>query len=154
MAKNEPTGSSLELLRAYLQAIAISEEMQTRAWETAELTLTQLRALRKLSHGDLALGELGAGLGLAPPSMTRLVDRLERRGLIERTRDEEDRRRVVASLTEEGRRVIGGIPSWDGGLIAAIDGLSERDRHRIAGALRDFVAAVRSREEEPAGVGA
>ena len=150
MAINGLSAAGLELLRAYLEALAVSEEMQTRAWETSELTLTQVRALRKLGHQPMALGELGGALGLAPPSVTRLVDRLERRGLIERTRDEDDRRRVVARLTEEGGRVIAGIPSYDGGLLAAIDGMDEADKARITGAFRDFVAAVRSREEAPA----
>ena len=154
MTNNPLSGSGLELLRAYLQAIAVSEEMQTRAWETAELTLTQVRALRKVGHQPMPLGELGAALGLTPPSVTRLVDRLERRGLIERTRDGEDRRRVVAQLTEEGRRVNAGVPSYDPGLLAAIEGLAEEDRGRLTEAFRDFVAAVRRQDELPAEVGA
>lgn len=153
MARNPLSGSALDLLRAYLEAVALSEEMQTRAWDIAELTLTQVRALRKLGHRPMSLGELGAGLGLAPPSMTRLVDRLEKRGLLERSRDEEDRRKVVAELTEQGRRVVAGIPSWDAGLVDAIEGFAEADRQRMTAVLRDFVAAVRSREDDAVEVG-
>jgi DNA-binding MarR family transcriptional regulator len=41
-----------------------------------------------------------------PTSVTNLVDRLEAQGLVERTVDSADRRRILASLTAEGRRVL------------------------------------------------
>ncbi|MEA2655406.1 MAG: Winged helix DNA-binding domain, partial [Chloroflexota bacterium] len=87
---------------------------------------------------------------LAPPSMTRLVDRLEERGLIERRRDDEDRRKVVATVTDEGRRLVSAVvPFLEGTAIrTAVDRMSAGDRNRIAAAMRDFNAAVRRVEEE------
>jgi len=43
--------------------------------------------------------------------VTRLIDRLEKRGLITRLRSEEDRRVVRLALTEEGRALAGQIPA-------------------------------------------
>jgi DNA-binding MarR family transcriptional regulator len=141
--------SGVPLLRAYLDAVTLSEALQTRIWHAAELTLAQLRVLRRLAKQPQSLGQLGAELSLAPPSITRLVDRLEERGLIERHRDAEDRRKVVARLTEEGRRLVRAVPSLKGTPIhMAVDRMKVADRERIAAAMRDFTAAVRQVEEE------
>jgi len=48
VASNSGPGSTVDLLRAYLEAVVLSEPLQTRIWATAELTLTQLRVLRHL----------------------------------------------------------------------------------------------------------
>ncbi|MEU4245221.1 MarR family transcriptional regulator, partial [Actinoplanes sp. NPDC026619] len=53
----------------------------------------------------LGMGELGAVLGLAKSSVTGLVDRLERHGLVRREPDQQDSRMVRAVLTVEGRDV-------------------------------------------------
>jgi MarR family transcriptional regulator for hemolysin len=141
--------SGVRLLRAYLDAVTLSEALQTRIWHAAELTLVQVRVLRRLAKKPQSLGQLGAELALAPPSVTRLVDRLEERGLIERHRDDEDRRKVVATLTEKGRRLVSAIPFLEGTAIrTAVDRMKVADRERIAAAMRDFNAAVRQVEDE------
>jgi DNA-binding MarR family transcriptional regulator len=137
------------LLRAYLDAIALSEDLQTRLWQVAEVTLVQVRALRRLAQEPKSLGQLGLELSLAPPSVTRLVDRLEERGLLERSRDDEDRRKVLATLTPEGRRLVSAVPPLlEGSAIrSAAEQMSPSDQERIAAAFRDFSAAVRRAEE-------
>jgi len=98
------------------------------------------------------LGQLGLELGLAPPSITRLVDRLEERGLLQRSRAGEDRRKVVVALTEAGKQLVSAVPPLLDGTAfrVAVDRMSPEDRERIAVAMRDFSAAVRSAEEEMA----
>ena len=152
----KPDSSSLGLLRAYLEAVTLSEEIQTRLWQAAELTLAQVRVLRRLANEPRPLGQLGQELGLAPPSVTRLVDRLEERQLLERSRGGKDRRKVMASLTAEGRRLVTGVPPiFDATAIrTAVDGMSPDDRERIAAALREFNAAVRRAEETLTLIGA
>jgi DNA-binding MarR family transcriptional regulator len=144
-----PDDSAARLLRAYLDAVTLSEALQTRIWHAAELTLAQVRVLRRLAKEPRTLGRLGADLMLAPPSMTRLVDRLEERGLIERRRDDEDRRKVLATLTPEGRRLVSAIPFLEGTPIrTAVDRMTIADRERIAAAMSEFNAAVMKVEEE------
>ena len=141
--------SSVRLLRAYLDAIAVAEPLQTSIWHAAELTLAQVRVLRRLAKEPQSLGQLGTDLALAPPSMTRLVDRLEERGLIARRRDGEDRRKVVATLTDEGRRLVTAIPFLEGTAIRlAVERMRASDRERITASMRDFHAAVRLVEDE------
>jgi DNA-binding MarR family transcriptional regulator len=142
--------TAIDLLRAYLDAVTLSEGLQTRLWQASQLTLAQVRALRRLADEPKSLGQLGMELALAPPSVTRLVDRLEERGLIERSRKDEDRRKVLATLTAEGRRLVSAVPPLLQGsaIRAAIDRMSFTDRRRIAVAMRDFNAAVRQAEDE------
>ena len=149
MAATNQDASAAHLLRAYLDAVTLSEALQTRLWHAAELTLAQVRVLRRLAKAPRSLGQLGADLVLAPPSMTRLVDRLEERGLIERRRDYADRRKVLATITPEGRRLVSAIPFLEGTPIrTAVDRMTSADRERIAAAIREFNGAVAQAEEE------
>jgi DNA-binding MarR family transcriptional regulator len=129
--------------------VTLSEALQTQIWHAAELTLVQVRVMRRLARHPQSLGQLGTELALAPPSMTRLVDRLEERGLIARQRDVDDRRKVVATLTHEGRQLLSAIPFLEGTAIRlAVERMKPADRERIAGAMREFNAAVRQVEEQ------
>lgn len=56
--------------------------------------------------GPLPIGELATAEGVAPPTMTRLVDGLERDGLVRREADPEDRRGVLVRATTQGSRVL------------------------------------------------
>lgn len=51
------------------------------------------------TEGSLPIGTLGRQLGLSPAAATDLVDRLEARGLVRRTADRDDRRRVRVEAT-------------------------------------------------------
>jgi DNA-binding MarR family transcriptional regulator len=137
------------LLRAYLDSVTLSEALQTQIWHAAELTLVQVRVMRRLAKQAQSLGQLGAELALAPPSMTRLADRLEERRLIKRERDADDRRKVVATLTDAGRQLLSAIPFLDGTAIRmAVERMTPADRERIASAMREFNSAVRKVEDE------
>jgi DNA-binding MarR family transcriptional regulator len=82
-----------------LTATALSE---TR--EAQDLTLSQWRALVVLAERDgQHVGDLADRLGISLPSASRLVRRLERRGLVSAERDETDRRATLLSLRPRGR---------------------------------------------------
>lgn len=83
-----------------------------------ELSMREYDVLYTLSKHDepLRLFELGRGVLLSQPALSRLVDRLAERGLIERTPDPEDGRGVRLALTEAGRerqRRVGGRHAVD-----------------------------------------
>ncbi|HKA30817.1 MAG TPA: MarR family transcriptional regulator [Candidatus Binatia bacterium] len=64
------------------------------------LSATDLKTLDILQRqGTRTAGELAAHTGLATPSVTALIDRLEAKGLLRRVRGREDRRRVLVELT-------------------------------------------------------
>lgn len=62
-----------------------------------------LRCLDWLTGGPMTAGQLGVAAGLRPAATTALIDRLERRGLLQRVRSEDDRRQVRVQMTDEGR---------------------------------------------------
>ncbi|MFP3942101.1 MAG: MarR family transcriptional regulator, partial [Thermoanaerobaculia bacterium] len=71
------------------------------------LTTPQLATLRQLGrHGPLPAGRLARGISVSQATITGVVDRLEERALVTRSRDPRDRRRVVVDLTEAGRQVV------------------------------------------------
>ena len=63
-----------------------------------------LRCLDWLVDGPRTAGELTRATGLRPAATTALIDRLEKRGLVERSASETDRRQVLVRMTEEGQR--------------------------------------------------
>jgi MarR family transcriptional regulator, organic hydroperoxide resistance regulator len=65
-----------------------------------------LRILRGAGPSGLACGEIGGRMITQDPDITRLLDRMEKAGWIERTRDSGDRRVVVTRLTKQGKKVI------------------------------------------------
>jgi len=75
------------------------------------ITSTQASIMFMLASGrSLAAADLAREYGIDASAVTRLIDRLEKRGLITRLRSEEDRRVVRLALTEEGRALAGQIP--------------------------------------------
>jgi DNA-binding MarR family transcriptional regulator len=69
------------------------------------LTPQQGQLLCVLMGKPYGMGELGATLGLAKSSLTGLVDRTERNGLVRREPDPQDMRAVRVALTPQGRRL-------------------------------------------------
>ncbi|MGA7167568.1 MAG: MarR family transcriptional regulator [Candidatus Sulfotelmatobacter sp.] len=75
---------------------------------TEELSSTQYNVLRILrgSAAGLPCGEIASRMITRDPDITRLLDRLEKRGLISRCRETEDRRMVMARITPAGMKVL------------------------------------------------
>src|SRR5581483_1537458 len=89
----------LHLWRTYDRLKALEDEL----FEPHKLSAQQyntLRLLRAVSPDTLTVQGLAARLISRAPDMTRLLDRLEERGLIVRTRRETNRRIVDVSITE------------------------------------------------------
>jgi DNA-binding MarR family transcriptional regulator len=70
-----------------------------------DLTPQQAQLLCKLIDGPVGMTELSRLLHLEKSSLTGLVDRVERRGLVARTRDSRDRRACRIELTSQGARL-------------------------------------------------
>ncbi len=77
------------------------------------LTLSQYGLLQGLSERDGArVRELAAQAGIAPSTATRILDALERRGIVGRRRDRDDRRAVTVTLTDLGRELLESQHEW------------------------------------------
>jgi DNA-binding MarR family transcriptional regulator len=71
-----------------------------------DLSPAQYRILSLLAGGPSNAAGLADKLAVTPPSLTTVVDGLVARGLVERSHDPDDRRRVAHNLTDEGSRVL------------------------------------------------
>ena len=73
-----------------------------------DLSATQYNVLRILrgAPDGLACGDIANRMITRDPDVTRLLDRLEKRRLIERGRDPQDRRTVIAKITREGLKLL------------------------------------------------
>jgi DNA-binding MarR family transcriptional regulator len=76
--------------------------------KTEDLSSTQYNVLRILrgAPDGLPCGEIASRMITRDPDVTRLLDRLEKRELIARSREAKDRRTVMARITREGLRLL------------------------------------------------
>ena len=133
-----------QALLAYADALTLAEPMQARLWQVAQITLTQLMVLRRLREGPQSPTDLGHALGLSATSVTRLVDRLELRRLVERRRSDEDRRCVEIRLEPAGERLLSEVKVMRGtDLHRAVESMTADERRRLTSALRHLVERTR-----------
>jgi DNA-binding MarR family transcriptional regulator len=88
--------------------------------------------LRLAKSGPSTVLELARWVQVDPAAMTRLLDRLEKKGLCRRSRDPVDRRVVRVQITPEGETAIAGVPA----------ALSEVMNSHLAGFSRDDFTAL------------
>ncbi|HKP97577.1 MAG TPA: MarR family transcriptional regulator [Fibrobacteria bacterium] len=91
-----------------LNIMRTADRLQRKMGEllkAVDLSATQynvLRILRGAGSEGLACGEIGERMVTRDPDITRLLDRLEKRGLVARSREKEDRRVVTARIAQAG----------------------------------------------------
>ncbi len=106
------TDAFLSAFDALAQAVRRARGAPAQAGEDA-LTLSQYALLQGLSNADRArVVELANAAGVAAPTATRILDALERRGIVERRRAAEDRRGVTIILTPSGRDLLATQHEW------------------------------------------
>jgi DNA-binding MarR family transcriptional regulator len=95
-------------LRYLGEALAKFDPIRFRAWAELGLTTAQLRVmfLMRESPGVTA-GELASRLSVTPPTISGIVDRLVKLGLVRREDDESDRRLVRNFLSDTGESACG-----------------------------------------------
>jgi DNA-binding MarR family transcriptional regulator len=95
------------VLRAYLRAVALAEPLQRQLAARHGISLGDLHAVRVLARqGEVPISGFGAEIGVPRSTVTNLVDRLERAGLVERRPSATDRRVTLVALTRAGREAV------------------------------------------------
>ena len=80
--------------------------------ERFSVTGPQLIALQEMARlGQVPVGVLARNVHVSHPTMTGILDRLEKRGLVQRTRDKQDRRRMTVTPTAKGLKLLDDAPS-------------------------------------------
>jgi len=98
------------------------------------------RARRKLmasigSHEPSTLNEIAKAVGRGAPAVSRAVDALVRSGLVERTQDPDNRRRLALRLTQQGRDELTGQPKVGSGLELRLERLAHSELRAIERAI-------------------
>jgi DNA-binding MarR family transcriptional regulator len=147
----EPRWLSPEQLhawRAFLLAYArvvqqLNDDMQARS----DMPLTWYDVLVHLSEapgGTLCMTDLAESVFISRSGLTRLVDRMEHGGLVKRSPAPDDRRRMMASLTDEGfRRLAEAAPGHVEALrTVMIDLLDDTDIRALATVMDKITAPI------------
>jgi DNA-binding MarR family transcriptional regulator len=108
------------------------------------LTIAQVRALFALdAHEAATAGEIAEAARLSPAAVSGMLDELERDGIVTRVRSDSDRRRVLVTLTDEGRAVLKKrrrlwLKRWE----KALDDVPDRDLDAAAEVMRRIAALL------------
>jgi DNA-binding MarR family transcriptional regulator len=126
--------SADELAKALRDALTRLNRRVRQARPVGDLTTSQLSALTSLQlAGALTPRELADVERVQPPTMTKIVGKLEERGLVARTPHPTDRRQVILAATEAGRTMYGQFEQarnrW---LARELAELSPEDRDTLA----------------------
>ncbi|AEV81440.1 MarR family transcriptional regulator [Actinoplanes sp. SE50] len=98
--------TAASLAKTLREAIIRFSRRVRQARPVGDLTFSQLSALTSLQlHGALTPRELADVERVQPPTMTKIVGKLEDRGLVARTPHPTDGRQVILAATDEGRAV-------------------------------------------------
>ncbi len=133
----KPTPSDAPAIAARLRISATRLARQLRQESDAGLSPSQLSALACIErNGPLTLGALAEHERVAPPSITKVVAKLETAGFVERRLDERDRRVAWASITTAGETRLARIRQRKHAWLAARLGELDTDqRRRLVNAL-------------------
>ena len=142
--KRRRVGSSEE--DAFLDLLRTTDMLSrglVQVLKSEELSPTQYNVLRILrgSPAGLPCGEVASRMITRDPDITRLLDRLEKRGLISRCRETKDRRMVMAKITPDGLKLLARLDEPVGDTHRRQLGHLGRDRLR---ALAELLHAARS----------
>jgi DNA-binding MarR family transcriptional regulator len=121
LKRAEETSAVIDNLRRLFHAI---NEYSKSAELITGLTGPQLWALKILAYtAPLKISDLARRMYLRPATVVGIIDRLEVKGLVTRTRSKEDRRAVDLSLSESGKEVVSKAPEV--AQIMLLNGLEE-----------------------------
>src|SRR6476469_7745574 len=104
MKRSHPGKSPEDIAEMLEQASVLTTRHIT---DQAPLSLTAALTLSRLNkEGPIRLTTLAAAEGIAQPSMTQLIQRLERQGLATRSNDPKDGRAALVNITNAGRALL------------------------------------------------
>jgi DNA-binding MarR family transcriptional regulator len=141
----EPEAVAAALVRLLPAMIRTVAAEMHKAPNTAGMTLPQFRVLGRLHEREYRAAELADSLEVGRPTLTAIVDGLERRGLVARTREVPgDRRGVLLRLTPAGRALYETLQRQAvAGMAARLAAVSPRERAALATGLAALERGLR-----------
>lgn len=129
-----------DLVDGLVQLSFFVHGLVSRLAAARDLSVVQLRMLGALRDRELGMAQLARLLNLDKSSVSGLIDRAERRGLVRRLPVPEDGRAVHVALTPAGRHLATAVAAEvSRELTAVTDGLSETGRKKLTSLARQVV---------------
>ena len=132
-------------LRRVFQVV---NEQSKKAEHETGLTGPQLWAIKIIAESaPVKVSDLARKMYLHPATVVGILDRLEAKGLVERTRSKKDRRVVEVALTELGSQIVGQSPEVvQGRLVKGLEALSYKKLAGISDGLGQLVKMLGAQE--------
>jgi DNA-binding MarR family transcriptional regulator len=148
MSNKKIIADIIDNIRRVFQAV---NEYSKKAEKKTGLTGPQLWAMKILSDtAPLKVSQLAKRMYLHPATVVGILDRLEGKGLIARTRSKGDRRVVEIDLTIQGRQILERAPEVAQGLlVSGLEPLPDAELACIADGLNQLVRILGVREIPP-----
>lgn len=148
---NRMRKNSGQILDELIQLVARSRQQSHDFLEKYGVTVPQSGVMRVLQRrGALPIGTLAEKLFLKTSTVSGIIDRLERDGMVTRLRGNTGDRRVVhVALTDQGQELAGRLPSTSfDKLRRALDRLTPEEAGALLNTLNRLLELVREDEEE------
>jgi len=136
-------------LRRIIRAI----DLQSKSlMQRSGLTGPQLLLLQAVARmGEETAGNLAKEISLSQGTVTSILDRLERRGLIRRVRGDSDKRKVFVSLSDHGREVLALSPTLlQEHFIRSFQGLKEWEQSLVVSTLQRVAEMMQAQDLDAA----
>ena len=107
-------GDAQEMLRSLRRIIRSTTIHSRKLYKQHGLTITRLLCMRAIEHAanrEVTASMISRDVQLSPATVTGILDRLERDGLVMRERSSKDRRKVYLSITPAGQERLAYLPS-------------------------------------------
>ncbi len=141
MAARPQTARTSELVDSLVQLSFAVHDVLARVSADHDLSVTQLRLLSILRDRTPPMTAIAEHLGLDPSSVTGLVDRAERRGLVSRATSTRDARVTIVSATaaglELGAQLAATVTTGIEALVAGVPGTERDCIVQVAAAILD-----------------
>lgn len=130
---------------AFFRASALLDSLRLRMWDEEQLTVTQLRLLSLLEQEEgVGNAELAEKLLVTRPSVSALLDRLERGGFLRREIAPDDRRGIRIWLEPRGRQAVMHLRGEAREFVShLLEELEDDERLNFAEAVERFVESAR-----------
>lgn len=126
-----------EILVALRRIIRAVDMHSRRLIQKTGLSGPQLVLLQIMGQGNtITAGELARRASLSQATVTTILDRLEDRGLVQRQRSTDDKRRVQVALTDKGNEALAIAPRLlQDNFVKAFNALPDWEQHLLIGSL-------------------
>lgn len=138
-------------LAGYAQIVELMSATRTPEFPDPHVTMAQMRVLMLLSaNGEARMSDLAHQLGIAPSTLSSLVDRLVEGGLASRHDDPRDRRSVLVAIAPAGNKMLDQFDELGAdALRSLLERLDAKDIVTVNKAIELLVAAARRLSEDP-----